>query len=495
MSGKTRRGRQQDRDRYRDFDLAMGKLPPQNLDAEEAILGACMLISGAFSEVSTILTADAFYTEQHRILYKTMVELSGSGHALDIITVSNRLKANGDLDTIGGPYALTQLTAKVASGANIEFHARIVLEAWVRREMIRMGSIFIAGGFDDGKDSLESLNDASIALDRVYELLQSGKMQSWGSMLQKTMDEIVAKAKRPSHLAGISTGYSSVDAITGGRVAGDLIILAARPSAGKTTRMLNEIIHIASRGIPVGVVSLEMAATQLVTKIISNKSSINSEKLRRGQIDEYEIVRAKKFGADIAEYPIHISDISNMDIFQLRVLARNWVKKFGVKALYVDYLQLLRGDPDAYTRDQEVGTISRALKQIAKELDIPVIALSQLSRAVDTRPKKEPMLSDLRESGNIEQDADVVEFLYRPDYYGITEDETGQDIRGQVKEIVAKNRNGGLDTTKLKFMPQISMFIDISANEKGAESGYYPTLNVLPNNTALNTNQEDDEPF
>ena len=446
-----------------DITDVFGKIPPQATDLEEVILGAILIERDAISTARSILSPECFYKNAHQIIFSACLDIFSRHDPVDILTVTNELKQTGQLDSVGGPLFVAQLTNRVGSAANIEHHCRIVFEKYVQREIIRAFSLGVRDSFSDDKDPLQTLNDSQGVLDNLFRMIHRSGTKTWDAMVNETYGQIMKASESDDHLFGIPSGFKELDFFTSGRVGSDLIIIAARPGMGKTTRMLQEVINIAHyQRRPVGVFSLEMPFHQLIIKMVANQMEYNSNLIRSGKIDSGR----KTDLADKMEYlkrtPIQLNDIAGLSILELKSIARMWKQKFGIEALYVDYLQLVRGDVVTRNREQEVSSVSRGLKQIAKDLQIPVIALSQLSRSVESRGgDKRPQLSDLRESGAIEQDADIIEFLFRPDYYGIETDEAGNDLRGLIECIIAKNRNGRLGTSLLRFHQEYSHLHDV----------------------------------
>jgi replicative DNA helicase len=444
-----------------------GKLPPQAVDIEEAVLGALMLEQNALSAVIDILRPEVFYKEAHQKIFSAVSRLFGKSEPIDLLTVSNELRSYGDLEVVGGAYYISQLTNRVASAANIEFHARILLEKYIQRQLIFVSSNTIRDAYEDSTDVFDLLDKAESEL---FNISQSNlKRQSIGMqvLLRQAVEQIEEARKHDSHIIGIPSGFTGLDRITGGWQRSDLIILAARPGMGKTAFVLNMARNIAVEfKRAVAVFSLEMSSLQLVTRLISSETELSSEKLRRGDLQEYEWEQLNTKIRALTEAKLFIDDTPALSIFDLRAKCRRLVQQHKVEMVIVDYLQLMQASVDTKgNREQEISSISRALKALAKELNIPVICLSQLNRSVETRTgTKRPVLSDLRESGAIEQDADMVLFIYRPEYYKINEDEKGQSVKGLAELIIAKHRNGPLADIKLKFIDRIAKFVDAEFN-------------------------------
>ena len=452
--------------------LENAKVLPQARDLEEAVLGAIMLESEAFDKVVEIIKPESFYVDAHVRIYRAMKSLYEENQPIDILTVNERLKLTGDLDMVGGSYFIASLTNKVSSSANIEFHARIIAQKHLQRELISVSSDVLKDAYDDTVDVFDLLDKAEGELFELSENNMKKNTEKISSVLLAELEEIDQRRLRAVEgdvLTGVGSGFTELDRLTAGWQKSDLIILAARPGMGKTAFTL-ALARNASVDLekPVAFFSLEMSSNQLVSRLISMETEIDSEKLRKGTLLEREWKHLTKNIDNLQSAPLYVDDTPAIGVFELRAKCRRLKAKHDVSMIVIDYLQLMTGSNDGKgsgNREQEISYISRSLKGIAKELNVPVIALSQLSRAVETRGgSKRPMLSDLRESGAIEQDADMVIFLYRPDYYNITEDEEGQDCRGIAEVIVAKNRHGALKTVKIRFVPQFAKFTDLNSS-------------------------------
>ena len=448
--------------------MIYGKVPPQAKDLEEAVLGAIMLEKGAFDSVIEILKPECFYVDGHQRVFKAMQSLANKSQPIDILTVVEELRFKEELDLVGGPYYVTKLTNSVVSSANIEAHSRIVLQKFIQRELIRISGEIIADAYEDSTDVFDLLDQAE---SKIYEVTSShlrNNYETIDSVLVKTIQRIEDLRHKNEDITGVPSGFKSLDRITYGWQPTDLIILAARPSVGKTALALNlarnAALH-ATKPTPVAVFSLEMSAGQLVQRILSAESEIWLEKIARGKMEEHEMKQLYARGIQrLAQAPIFIDDTPALNIFELRAKCRRLKNASNIGLIIIDYLQLMSGTGENRNgnREQEISNISRNLKGLAKELQVPIIALSQLSREVEKRKdgNKMPQLSDLRESGAIEQDADMVCFLYRPEYYDVTQNEMGESNRGETHIRIAKHRNGSLDTIKLKALLHIQKFID-----------------------------------
>jgi replicative DNA helicase len=447
------------------ISLEKGKLPPQALDLEEAVLGAMMIDKKGVDDVIDILHPEVFYKETHQHIYEAIYTLFQNSEPTDLLTVSNQLKKTGNLELVGGDFYLVGLTQKVSSSAHIEFHARIILQKYIQRKLISISAEIIEEAYDETVDVFDLLDDAETKLFEVTQgNLKKGSEDAQGLVTQaiKKIQEISNK----SGMSGVATGFTRLDELTSGWQPSDLVILAARPGMGKTAFVMSMAKNMAiDFDTPVAIFSLEMSSVQLITRMISSETGISSGKLRKGNLEPHEWEQLNVKVKNLSKAPIFIDDTPSLSIFDLRAKARRLASQHGIKIIVIDYLQLMTaGSSSNGNREQEISTISRNLKALAKELAIPVIALSQLSRAVETRGgSKRPLLSDLRESGAIEQDADIVSFIFRPEYYGLTEwdDEERTPCEGQAEFIVAKHRNGGLENIRLKFTGHLAQFSNL----------------------------------
>lgn len=445
--------------------LVYGKVPPQARDLEEVVLGAIMLEKGAFDTVSEILKPQCFYTEANQQIYAAMLSLQQKNQPIDILTVVEELKLRGELEMVGGPFYITKLTNSVVSAANIEAHSRIILQKYIKRETIRIGGEMVNDGYEDTFDAFDLLDEAENKLFEITNNRLRKEFSAIDAVLVKTMQRIEHLRNSNEEVSGVPSGFPSLDKITYGWQPSDLIILAARPAVGKTAFALNLVRNAALgyKRIPVAFFSLEMSSTQLVQRVLSAESGIWLEKISRGRMDDNEHAGLYAYGVNrLARAPIFIDDTPALNVFELRAKARRLKNKHGIGMIIIDYLQLMSGSGQkGQNREQEISTISRNLKTLAKELNIPILALSQLSRAVETRGgDKQPQLSDLRESGAIEQDADMVMFIYRPEYYEIKNDAMGDSTKGLTEVKIAKHRNGALDTIRFKALLHIQKFIE-----------------------------------
>ena len=466
-------------DKSRLINLEKGKIPPQAVELEEAVLGAMMIDKKGIDDVIDVLCSDAFYDQKHQEIYAAIYELFQNSEPIDLLTVSNLLKKNGKLEFVGGDFSLIRLTQKVASSAHIEFHARIILQKYIQRKLISISSEIIENAYDESSDVFELLDDAEAKLFEVTQGNLKKSSEAAGSLVKQALKKI-QEIGNSEGMSGLETGFTKLDALTSGWQSSDLVIIAARPGMGKTAFVISMAKNMAiDFGHGVAVFSLEMSSVQLITRMISSETGLTSEKLRKGNLEAHEWEQLNVKVKKLSDAPIFIDDTPSLSVFDLRAKARRLVSQHNVKILVIDYLQLMTaGGKAGGNREQEISMISRNLKALAKELEVPVIALSQLSRAVETRGgSKRPLLSDLRESGAIEQDADIVSFIFRPEYYGMTEwdDDEHSPCEGQGEFIVAKHRNGGLDNIRLKFTGHLAKFSDL---EEGFSSEFQSSMNA-----------------
>jgi replicative DNA helicase len=445
------------KDRKGRFEESLGKLPPQAPELEESVLGAILLEKNAIVQVVDIVKPDDFYLEAHKVVYEAVLSLYKQDKPIDLRTVKVELERMGALDTVGGAYFLAEITSKVSSAANIEYHARIIAEMSIRRSIITDYGSIIHDSYDHTIDVFELLDRAQKALDDIAGNHLKGSFKSSDKIYMDAI-ESMQKRRNQTGIVGAPCGYLSIDRITGGWQNQTLIIIAARPSMGKSAFVGNVARNAAvDFKIPVAIFSLEMSSLQFMNRMISAESEVELDKIFKANFSDYEMAQIGQLSGRLHGAPIFIDDTAALTILEVRAKARRLKADKGIKLIIIDYLQLMKGDSNAGNREQEIASISRGLKQLSKELDIPVIALSQLGRGVETRGgDKRPMLSDLRESGAIEQDADIVMFLYRPEYYNITSYEDGMPTAGAMEAIIAKHRNGSLDSPKLKFIGKYS---------------------------------------
>lgn len=455
---------------YKSLQSEYGKMPPQAVDLEEAVLGSLMLEKDAFIMVSDFLKPECFYKDAHQKIYKAIQALALKNEPIDLFTVNEELKRVGDLEAVGGSYYLSQLTSKVASAVHLEFHARIIVQKYIQRELIRVCTEIQSKAYDEATDVADLIDLAQKSVFEIAEGNIKKETTAINVLVSEAIKTIEAAAQRPDGLSGIPSGFATLDEITSGWQPSDLIIIAARPSMGKTAFVLSMARNMAiNHQQPVAIFSLEMSSIQLVNRLISSETELGSEKIRNGRLSDLEWQQLHAKIKDLINAPIYVDDTPALSIFELRAKCRRLQQRYGIKVLIIDYLQLMTAGTDMKgNREQEVSTISRQLKIIAKELNIPVIALSQLNRGVELRggtgsDSKKPMLSDLRESGAIEQDADMVLFIHRPERYGILQDPEGNDLRGLANIIIAKHRNGAIGEVTLRFRSELAQFSDLES--------------------------------
>ncbi len=464
--------------------MDIGKMPPQAVELEEAVLGALMLEKDALTNVIDILKAESFYKDANSRIFGAIERLFTRSEPVDILTVTQELKKTGELEMVGGAYYITQLTNRVASAANAEFHARIVAQKYIQRELIRTSTETIKDAYEESSDVFDLLDKAEKSLFSIVEGNIKKNYDKMSTLIRKAIEQIEVAKNKKDGLSGIPSGLTALDRLTSGWQKSDLVILAARPAMGKTALVLSVARNAAvDFNKPVAVFSLEMSSLQLVTRLISSESELSGEKLKKGSLADHEFEQLNAKIQKLAEAPLFIDDTPGLSVFELRAKARRLKEQHNIELIIIDYLQLMTaGGEGRGNREQEISTISRSLKGLAKELNVPVIALSQLSRAVETRGgDKKPQLSDLRESGAIEQDADMVMFIHRPEYYGITEDENGAPTVGVGELIVAKHRNGPVDSVKVRYIGQYTKFADLDVLDNNVDYGSSSSAGMMPN--------------
>ena len=439
-----------------------GRVPPQAVDVEAAVLGAMLLEKEAIAKVLAILDETAFYKPSHQLIYKAMIDLFERSEPLDLITLTEELKRRGDLEKVGGEYTIADFTTKVSSAANVEYHAHIVLEKALMRGLIGASSEVISRAFSETEDALELLDEAEQKIFMISEQRMKKNFVSMSNAVYTTMEMLQSIHGKHSGVTGVPSAFTDLDNLTGGFQNSDLIIVAGRPSQGKTAFVLSaarnaSVLH----DIPVGFFSLEMSNQQLVMRLICAEARVDAHKVRTGRLPEDEWKKLSMSVGRLHKAKFFIDDTAALTVLELRAKARRLKAEHGVGMIVVDYLQLMQGPRNAQSREQEISSISRSLKALAKELNIPVIALSQLNRAVETRGDKRPVLADLRESGAIEQDADVVLFVHRPEAYGIQE-EGGRPTEGRAEIMIGKQRNGPIGNVELSFIKQYARFENLT---------------------------------
>ena len=449
-----------------DADLG-GRVPPRDLDVEQAVLGALMLEKDAYSVVCDLLKPESFYDPVNSMVYAAIQQLGAAQKPIDMLTVTEQLRLDGNLEKIGGPVVVSELTSRVLSGANVEYHARIVAQKYLARELISFSSDISTKAFDEVHDVDDLLQEAEGRLFEISQRNVKKDVTQINPVIEQAIKQIQAAANRASGLSGLESGFHELDKLTSGWQSSDLIIIAARPAMGKTAFVLSMAKNMAvNYEIPVAIFSLEMSNVQLVNRLISNVCELGGEKIKSGQLSPMEWDQLMSRVKELQDARLYIDDTPSLSILELRTKARRLVREHQVRFIIIDYLQLMNATGMKFgSREQEVSMISRSLKQLAKELDIPIVALSQLNRSVETRGKdgdrdsKRPQLSDLRESGAIEQDADIVCFIHRPEYYLRSDtDMEGRNIRGLAEFIVAKHRSGRVDDVKMRFRKEFARF-------------------------------------
>ena len=457
-NNNTRRSRQS-----QPIDNNYAHVQPQALEVERAVLGALLIDKDAYAVVCELLYPESFYEPRNQLIYSAIRDLSMDEKPIDVLTVTEQLAKNGTLEEVGGPAYIAEISSRVASSAHIDYHARIVAQKFLARQLIQFASDVETKAFDETIDVDELMQHAEGSL---FELSQKNMKKDYTQVdpvIQNAMDAIMKAYQNSGGLTGVPTGYHKLDDITSGWQASDLVIIAGRPAMGKTSFALSLAKNIASDfGVPTAFFSLEMSNVQLVNRLISNVCEIQGSHIQSGQLQPDELDRLDKRIVNLHGKPLYIDDTPGLSVFELRTKARRLVREHDVKIIMIDYLQLMNANGMRFSsRQEEVSTISRSLKGLAKELNIPIIALSQLNRGVDNREGlegKRPQLSDLRESGAIEQDADMVIFVHRPEYYRIYQDDHGRDLHGMAQIIIAKHRKGATGDVLLTFRGEYTRF-------------------------------------
>ncbi len=472
-----------------------GKLQPQAIELEQAVLGALMIDNESLSDTIDSLKSEYFYAPKHQRIFEAIVNLFNNTQPVDILTVSEELKRLESFEDVGGLAYISELTNNVASSSNTEFHARIIAEKFIKRSLINISRKISTDAFDDAVDIFDLLNNAEAELFTVTEGTLRKSYDKMSSLIKGALENIEILRSKEDGLSGVPSGFTNLDRVTSGWQKSDLVICAARPGMGKTALALSMARNIAvDHNTPIGFFSLEMSSEQLVNRLIASEAELGASKLRKGDLADHEMVQLHEKIKHLSEAPIFIDDTPGLTVFELRAKARRLVKNHGVGIIMIDYLQLMHAGGNPGNREQEISTISRSLKGIAKELQIPVIALSQVNRGVENRTgvgSKRPMLSDLRESGAIEQDADIVTFIYRPEYYKIYEWDNGDDSRGQGELIIAKHRNGSLKNVRLKFTGEFAKFSDLDYFDGGDFDDEGDNSSIISMSSSMNEEGED----
>ena len=488
----------------------IGKLPPQAIELEESVIGALMIEKDAFASVADLLHPESFYSDQLRYIFEAVRALSAKDAPIDILSVAEQLKAMGLLEQAGGVVRLSELTQRVASAAHLRYHAQIVAQKATARDLISMACQIEEKGYDEIQDVDELMQEAEASIFEISQRSQKRDVTHIFPVITEAFERMQKASKNEGNISGIPSGFNDLDKITSGWQKSDLVIIAARPAMGKTAFVLSMAKNMAvDFNIPVAIFSLEMSNVQLVNRLIMNVCEVEGSKIRNGRLTKAEWEKLENNISVLQNAPIYVDDTPGLSVFELRSKARKLVKDKKIQIIIIDYLQLMNANGTNFgSREQEVSIISRTLKGLAKELDIPVIALSQLSRAVEKRDSsnsnvdgKKPLLSDLRESGAIEQDADMVCFIHRPEYYKLYDDGNGKDLRGLGQIIVAKHRNGATDEIWLRFIGKYTRFQnendafedDLYANVPYATQS--SKMNMLPQEASGAKLEDDIAPF
>ncbi|PWN64665.1 replicative DNA helicase [Chryseobacterium oncorhynchi] len=467
----------------KELSIADGKMPPNAVDFERLVIGTFLIDKKGLDHSIDLLTPEVFYDPRHQVIFSTILKLYEGNHPVDLMTVIQNLKKDDKLSQAGSDHYIIDLTMGVSSSAHIEYHVRVILEKYILRSLINVSANVIDSSYKESTDVFELLDKAEQSFFEITNGTIKKGFDTANSLVKQAIDTIKS-LKDKEGISGVPSGFRDIDKETGGWQNSDLIIIAARPAMGKTAFLLSMARNIAvGHQIPMALFSLEMASVQLITRMIASETKISSEKLRKGTLDDEEWQRLFSNVSELENAPLYIDETPSLSIFDFRAKCRRLVMQHGVRLIMVDYLQLMTAGSSGKgvgNREQEISMISRSLKAIAKELNVPVIALSQLSRSVETRPGKRPQLSDLRESGAIEQDADIVSFIFRPEYYKITvwdNDDEGQETstENQAELIIAKHRNGATADVRLSFLKHFAKFGDIEAAFDSKAGGGYPS--------------------
>jgi replicative DNA helicase len=451
------------------FTNEMGRIPPQAIELEQVVLGAMMLERNAVNDTIDILNEQSFYDPKHQYIFKAIRDLFASTNPVDLVTVTERLAKNGELTAAGGVGYVSQLTNRVASSAHIQYHARIIAEKFIKRELIRVSSDILKDAFDDTVDVFDLLNKAETGLFQIGENNMTKQVNAMSSVVKDAIEEIEKARAAGDGVSGIPSGFIELDKITSGWQRSDMIVVAARPGMGKTAFVLSAARNTAvEHGKGVAIFSLEMSSVQLVKRLIAGEAKIDSEKLRKGDLADHEFHQLHARIPKLTTAPIFIDDSPGLSIFDFRAKCRRLKAQHNIELVIIDYLQLMSGS-GSENRATEISEISRSLKSLAKELQCPVVALSQLNRGLEQRPNKRPIMSDLRESGAIEQDADVIMFIYRDEVY---HPDTTTD-KGMAEIIIGKQRNGPIGTVRLSWQGPYTKFDNLAMGSVGYSTGGY----------------------
>lgn len=463
-------------------EIRSGNIPPHSTDAEVAVLGAMLIDKDAVSKVVEVVDAECFYHDKHVLIFKAMMAMFERGVTIDLVSLSDQLQRDGTLERVGGMFALTEISVRTVSSANVEYHARIVLERFLKRQLIKVAGEIAQQCYDETTDALDEVDRAE---QRIFEVAEKRLRRSYSGMKKLTKDAIERifsmSAGEGDGITGVPTGFTQLDQLLSGLQPSDLVIVAARPSMGKTAFALSVAREASRRGKAVGIFSLEMSAQQLVLRLISADAAVGLQALRSGRLSSAEMHEIVTRVDSLMNAQIYIDDSAGLSPVEFRAKCRRMKMEHKIDLVMVDYLQLMHA-PKAESREREISVISHTLKAVAKELDIPVIALSQLNRTLEARADKRPMLSDLRESGSIEQDADVVMFIHRPEYYKITAFEDGRSTENIAEIIVGKQRNGPTGDIRLFYQKELAAFHDLTFNRDAFDVS--PEVGLLPESDA-----------
>lgn len=462
---------------------APGRIPPQALEFETALLGALLLDNATISAVADYVDADAFYRDAHRKIFNAIVHLFSKGEPADLLTVSEELKRNGQLDDVGGLVALTELTSRTSSSANAEYYAKVIAEKSILRFLITAASDIASQSYNEGVDAFEMIDEAE---EKIFKIAQRYLKKNYipiRRLATETMEMLAEIHGKHNGVTGVASGFNRLDELTGGFQRSDLIIIAARPSMGKTALAMAIARNAAvDNAVPVAVFNLEMSAQQLALRLLCAEARVNMQEARTGQLPDSEFPRLAANIGRLATSQMFIDDTPALTVLELRAKARRLQNDHNIGLIVIDYLQLMTSPRTMESREREISTISRSLKALAKELNIPIIALSQLNRQVEGRTDKRPMLSDLRESGAIEQDADVVMFIHRPEYYGIAAYDDNTPTEGTAEIIIAKQRNGPVGDARVAFVKKFAAFENL-APQFLSEGDYMAAPPPMPRGT------------
>jgi replicative DNA helicase len=460
----------------------VGILPPQAVEVEQAVLGALMIERGALAKISDLLTPDMFYQNAHKLIYNAISELEALSHPIDMLTVLDRLKKNGKHELIGGAYYLAELSSKVASSANIQFHARIIAEKYIQREIIYLCNAGATDSFESTTDTFNLLAELQNKIESLSNIGLSSSFTDGATLAAEEAKHFDRRCNKPFDIIGVSSGFPAIDEITMGWQPGHLVIIGGRPGMGKTAIMLELMSNAAKFGNPIGVISLEMSNQQLMQRLICSESKADSKRFRQGKSFDYEKIEIHEAFQTIGNRPLYFHNSEEKTFTKLRAYIKKMKTEKNIKLFFIDYLQLIIWNDTKINREQQVSNIARSLSNLAKELHICIIALSQLSREIDSRKDKRPQISDLRESGEIEQAAHIILFLYRPEYYKIMEDANGASTANLCQVEIAKNKDGSIGDVNLTF---------IAANQRF----YSENMSTFESNNLIPISQiKDDKP-